>query len=626
MNLRKIRLTTINALQTQIAGIILLCLFSISSAATNYYVSLDGDNSYNGLTPDSAWRTITYSAIKARAGDTIFIKGGNYGHEHVTIYYPGTSTNPIVYKGYDGTPVLDAGDYDGKAISLYGKPYVTIKNIRVANYRYGIWVDGNSHHVIIDSCIADSCCNTNYAQYGYDGYGFVIQSSNYCELRNCSATDNGGNNYFLSKSNYCTLDNCSAYSVQTANNQYITDYYFVLAWSSYNTIRNCYAEDVKGSYKGNHGFIVKDGGSGTLHSTGNLFINCTAKKFEECFSFAHGAYENKFDSCYADNTGKRPAFGFCLQNRDGAYDNIFSNCTAVGLTGVVSAYSGTESAGSKYQNNTLFENCVFKGAYNTTIGVYLRNAKNTTFKNCTYVNLPNLFRFSKSSSGSDLNTGTVLRNCILSGVKNPYDNTKLSQPWSYGSMEAGYDDMGDVSISHTDFWGGFEQLPGSGNIAVDPLFADSINSDFHLKSEYGRWNGLTWVNDDVSSPCINAGNPDDAYNNEPAPNGGRINMGAYGNTAEASMHPGVSGVESISENSMFTCYIKGQNLLIGLSSNEIITGTVFVSITTMDGRRANLSYKNENQIMIDISPYPKGIILCTVSTNRKTESFKLLID
>jgi len=69
-----------------------------------------------------------------------------------------------------------------------------------------------------------------------------------------------------------------------------------------------------------------------------------------------------------------------------------------------------------------------------------------------------------------------------------------------------------------DGWGGV------GNIDVDPLFVDPLNSDFHLQS---------------ASPCIDAGNPDPQYNDpeDPANPGfalypamGTIvnDMGAYG--------------------------------------------------------------------------------------------------
>ena len=72
---------------------------------------------------------------------------------------------------------------------------------------------------------------------------------------------------------------------------------------------------------------------------------------------------------------------------------------------------------------------------------------------------------------------------------------------------------------------------------IDPLFADAEMGDYHLLSERGRyWPTVgKWVLDDVSSPCIDAGDPNVAPTEEPMPNGGRINMGAYGNTATASM-------------------------------------------------------------------------------------------
>jgi len=66
-------------------------------------------------------------------------------------------------------------------------------------------------------------------------------------------------------------------------------------------------------------------------------------------------------------------------------------------------------------------------------------------------------------------------------------------------------------------------------------FADAANGDYHLKSAQGRWNGTEWVTTDViTSNCINAGDPTSLYTNEPEDNGDRINIGRYGNTAEAS--------------------------------------------------------------------------------------------
>lgn len=81
---------------------------------------------------------------------------------------------------------------------------------------------------------------------------------------------------------------------------------------------------------------------------------------------------------------------------------------------------------------------------------------------------------------------------------------------------------------------------GTGCIVKDPYFADAAAGDFHLMSTGGRWNGTAWVYDTVTSPCIDAGDVSDSFINEPLPNGNRVNMGAYGNTTEAS-RPGTGG-------------------------------------------------------------------------------------
>ena len=67
-------------------------------------------------------------------------------------------------------------------------------------------------------------------------------------------------------------------------------------------------------------------------------------------------------------------------------------------------------------------------------------------------------------------------------------------------------------------------------------FWEWVDGDYHLKSQAGRWDpiGQTWVLDEVTSPCIDAGDPTSEVGDEPLPNGGRVNMGAYGGTTEAS--------------------------------------------------------------------------------------------
>ncbi len=101
-------------------------------------------------------------------------------------------------------------------------------------------------------------------------------------------------------------------------------------------------------------------------------------------------------------------------------------------------------------------------------------------------------------------------------------------------------------------------IDGNGNISQNPLFADLNAGDFHLRSERGRFipyrndydlPGLPdpnvtqsstetrgfWILDPVNSPCLDGGDPKLKPQRERDPNGGRVNMGAYGNTPYASL-------------------------------------------------------------------------------------------
>ena len=76
------------------------------------------------------------------------------------------------------------------------------------------------------------------------------------------------------------------------------------------------------------------------------------------------------------------------------------------------------------------------------------------------------------------------------------------------------------------------------NIVVEPEDPNAVwmDGDYHLNSEVERWdpNSGRWVKDDVTSPCIDAGNPAADCSAELMPNGGCINMGANGGTLQAS--------------------------------------------------------------------------------------------
>ena len=68
------------------------------------------------------------------------------------------------------------------------------------------------------------------------------------------------------------------------------------------------------------------------------------------------------------------------------------------------------------------------------------------------------------------------------------------------------------------------------------LGESTTTCDYHERSRGGTWNGSGWTKYTVQSPCIDAGDPADPRGAlEPQFNAkNRINMGAYGGTAQAS--------------------------------------------------------------------------------------------
>ena len=151
--------------------------------------------------------------------------------------------------------------------------------------------------------------------------------------------------------------------------------------------------------------------------------------------------------------------------------------------------------------------------------------------------------------GGEIVCRAAMENCIVWDGKGSISGANSGLRPRGGGYEIA---TAEVVIRYSDVQGGW---PGDGNIDADPLFASPghwanpdvvvpptqpnatwIEGDYHLRSQTGRWDPASesWVLDEITSPCIDAGDPNALVNDESEPNGGRINLGAYGGTAEAS--------------------------------------------------------------------------------------------
>lgn len=199
-------------------------------------------------------------------------------------------------------------------------------------------------------------------------------------------------------------------------------------------------------------------------------------------------------------------------------------------------------------------NCCFAGNSASSGGALFDETGGVTLVNCTLVGN----RAQEASAIAydrpyEIDSTIRLINCILWGAPGHISGTGAAVIAAVGYSRT----SAAITVEYSNISGGW---PGAGNIDLDPCFADPghwnangtpndanddvwVGGDYHPKSQAGRWDadGQRWLHDDVTSPCIDAGDPNADWTAELWPHGGRINMGAYGGTAQASMSLSVVG-------------------------------------------------------------------------------------
>jgi len=256
------------------------------------------------------------------------------------------------------------------------------------------------------------------------------------------------------------------------------------------------------------------GGAIYNNSSNPLITNCTFTA--NSAATAGGAIYNMSSSPMVSDCYFYQNQAMAANSLGGAvYNNsagpIYSGCSFI-------SNSAASGGGAVYNVRTSpsFTNCIFQNN-NTTAASGSGGAINAMtapleITNCTFTGN------SAASGGALYNHMSDIRitNSILYA-----DSSELGQPvWQSDTY---------YTITYSNIQGGFS---GAGNLHNNPCFVS--NSDLHLCSVAGHYTTEGWVTDSVTSPCIDAGNPASPYDNEPSFPRGQIEMGAYGNTPQAS--------------------------------------------------------------------------------------------
>ncbi len=227
-------------------------------------------------------------------------------------------------------------------------------------------------------------------------------------------------------------------------------------------------------------------------------------------------------------------------------DSMLTNCIFINNVG------GRAGGGMCTSGNPTLSNCIFTCnsapvlSYTSGGGEAIYNSGSPTIINCTFTgNSRGGGKWTIINGWNDCNP--TVRNCILWDGGNEILNMPgATIDITYSNIQGGWDGIGNIDVDPCFVEPGYWDANGTPADANDDFWVDG---DYHLKSQGWRWDisRKVWTWDDVTSRCIDAGNPGSPLAEElltipsdPDNEWGenlRINMGAYGSTAEASMPP-----------------------------------------------------------------------------------------
>ena len=213
--------------------------------------------------------------------------------------------------------------------------------------------------------------------------------------------------------------------------------------------------------------------------------------------------------------------------------------------------------------NCLFENVT---ASDNRVGFQTLNSLNITMRNCVAVNNDTgLYQRVTTSGSSDWQQGVLYSNRFgvsLSGgtlkVRNTFIGAFSSGTYAYfydsGSLDTEYNSIFLANGAFAAFEENTEEIHENvsrwvrdfgqdehslRNHSVD--FVDSDQGDFHPQSQGSHYTSGGFVQDLVTSTLVDTGDPSSDFSQETLPNGGQINIGAFGGTDQASRTPSTNG-------------------------------------------------------------------------------------
>ena len=532
-------------------------------------------------------------------------------------------TNPsnIVYVNTDGSgdyncdgkddhiQINEALEYAGRA-EIQGTVYLQGPNTYVIN---GELIIKSDTELTGDSTACIKLANnSNFKEYDKSAFIKQLSSSRNIKIHGFEIDGNNAGNPLIAM----WKNSCTAIKLMEAYNVHVYDMYI------HHNQNDCIFihgnnQDINSSihdnhfYKGGHEAIYLNAAHNVEIYNNSVYIHGNSGfRLWQCDNFSiHD--NNIYDAIggtwgiVIDETGGRSTGG-------DIYNNVIHDTNN---PGIMACAQGTYAAG-QVGNLHIYNNVI----YNTVkAGIEIHGwealIENNTIDACYENGIQILDSLNKNPSI----TGT----CKVTVRNNIITNT-LSTGRGIAIYETGH----KFILEYNNVWnnsGGnyYGVSKGDNDLSVDPLYANLANHDYHLKSKNGRWHENGWVLDEVTSPMIGAGNPTSSYSKEPQPNGGRVNIGAYGNTIYASK----SSLETLPPppppppTPTLKIVANPTTIIVGKSTNVTFAVTRMDTNATVSGATVTLSgavssvggTTNESgNVVITVYPVNTGTIIATV--------------
>jgi hypothetical protein len=523
------------------------------------YVDVDAVGSNNGTSWENAYNFLQDALAEADSAlkpVEIRVAGGIYKPDRSTADPNGSGSRGVSFVLIDGVTIK--GGYAG-----FGEPdpngrdieaYETILSGDLAgndadvNEAQELLDDPcraeNSYHVVVSyqndvNAVLDGFTITsgNASETYYHGGGGIYNNCSNPKVANCTFSCNtgspGGGMYNI----YFCYNTGTKPPPEYLGKPVVTGCTFIMNAAEYSgggMFNGCYAEPTVtdcvfiDNWAGNFG-------GGMCNSYCDFEItNCTFIGNSTSIQFGGGGGMHNYDS-----------------------NSIITNCTFIGN-------STFEYGGGMFNrlSNPIVTGCTFRKNWAVYGGGGMANEEESSpiVTNCLFVENE---AFDNGSGMFSIESSPRLINCtfscnwsggdtIVGGQSYTLTNCIVWGDWVGGWF--GHELGGPAVVTYSNIQGGW---PGEGNIDTNPCFVEPgvwadpcntpgdymddiwVDGDYHLRSQAGRWepNSESWVQDNITSPCIDAGNPGCPVGGESLPNGNRRNMGAYGETAEASKTP-----------------------------------------------------------------------------------------